>query len=204
MIPVPGAPPAPYLICYEIIFPGAATAQSEEQGGRPGWIINLTNDGWLGVSSGPYQHFQQARVRAIEEGLPLVYTANTGISAVVDPLGRIIDALPLGAEGIIDAPLPQPITAPIYTRVGDVPAAMMVAIALMMLIRRRLQPNSAKFVLHRFAHLGHSAPAKTWRKVLTSKLRYCLVSASQKRAQSAAAADPRLHNAPVIQLIRVK
>ena len=71
--------------------------------------------------------------------------ANTGISAVVDPLGRIIDALPLGAEGVIDAPLPQPITAPIYTRVGDVPAAMMVAIALMMLIRRRLQPNIAKF-----------------------------------------------------------
>ncbi len=145
LIPVPGAPPALPLICYEIIFPGAAPAQSEEQGGRPGWIINVTNDGWFGISSGPYQHFQQARVRAIEEGLPLVRAANTGISAVVDPLGRIIDALPLGAEGVIDAPLPQPITAPIYTRVGDVPAAMMVAIALMMLIRRRLQPNIAKF-----------------------------------------------------------
>jgi len=86
-------------------------------------MINVTNDGWFGISSGPYQHFQQARVRAIEEGLPLVRAANTGISAVVDPLGRVIEKLPLGAEGVIDAPLPQPIAAPPYAGVGDVPAA---------------------------------------------------------------------------------
>ena len=139
-IAVPGAPPALPLICYEIIFPGEVMPKES----RPGWIINVTNDGWFGISSGPYQHFQQARVRAIEEGLPLVRAANTGISAVVDPVGRIIDSLPLGTDGVIDAPLPRPIGAPIYARVGDVPAAMIVAVALLALIRRRLQPKVLK------------------------------------------------------------
>jgi apolipoprotein N-acyltransferase len=136
LITIPGAPPALPLICYEIIFPGEVIGR----GPRPGWIVNVTNDGWFGISSGPYQHFQQARVRAIEEGLPLVRAANTGISAVVDPVGRIINSLPLGSDGVIDSPLPQPIDSPIYARVGDIPAAMMAAIALLAIIRRRLQP----------------------------------------------------------------
>ena len=92
---------------------------------RPGWIVNVTNDGWFGISTGPYQHFQQARVSAIEQGLPLARAANTGISAVVDPLGRIINALPLGQEGILDSPLPRRIDAPVYARVGDVPVAVL-------------------------------------------------------------------------------
>ena len=105
LIAVPGAPVALPLICYEIIFPGDVVPRGQ----RPGWIVNVTNDGWFGNSTGPYQHLQQARVRAIEEGLPLVRAANTGISAVVDPLGRIVNSLPLGREGVIDAPLPRPI-----------------------------------------------------------------------------------------------
>jgi apolipoprotein N-acyltransferase len=121
------------LICYEIIFPGEVVPK----GPRPGWIVNVTNDGWFGISTGPYQHFHQARVRAIEEGLPVVRAANTGISAVIDPLGRIVNSLPLGSEGVLDAPLPQPVAAPIYTRVGDIPAALVVVIALVGVVYRR-------------------------------------------------------------------
>ena len=103
------------FICYEIIFPGEAVPSGE----RPGWLINLTNDGWFGISSGPYQHLQQARVRAIEQGLPLVRAANTGISAVIDPLGRIVKSLPLGTEGVLDASLPRRIDRTLYARTGD-------------------------------------------------------------------------------------
>jgi apolipoprotein N-acyltransferase len=140
LISIPGTPIALPLICYEIIFPGDVVPPGE----RPGWIVNVTNDGWFGISSGPYQHFQQARVRAIEEGLPLARAANTGISAVVDPLGRIVNSLPLGSEGVIDSPLPRPISAPVYARVGDAPAAIIVAIALLLVIRRRLQTDMMK------------------------------------------------------------
>jgi apolipoprotein N-acyltransferase len=113
---IPGAPPLLPLVCYEIIFPKEARTFLGE---RPAWIVNVTNDGWFGTSSGPYQHFQQARVRAIELGLPLVRAANTGISAVVDPLGRIVGSLPLGAEGVLDARLPQSLPPTLYTRIGD-------------------------------------------------------------------------------------
>ena len=139
-ISVPGAPPALPLICYEAIFPD----ELMPKGRRPGWMVNVTNDGWFGISTGPFQHLQQARVRAIEQGLPLVRAANTGISAVVDPLGRTINSLPLGSEGMLNSRLPRSIGPPVYTRVGDVPAAMIVAIALLAIIRRRLQPNTSK------------------------------------------------------------
>jgi apolipoprotein N-acyltransferase len=140
LIDVPEAPRALPLICYEIIFPGEL-APSDDRGG---WMVNITNDGWFGISTGPYQHFQQARVAAIEEGLPLVRAANTGISAVVDPVGRIINSLPLGVEGSLDSPLPRPIAPPIYTRVGDAPAFLIVAIALLVVVRRRLRVDMSK------------------------------------------------------------
>jgi len=134
-ITLPGAPSALPLICYEIIFPGELRSADE----RPGWIVNVTNDGWFGNSSGPYQHLQQARVTAIEEGLPVVRAANTGISAVIDPLGRVIGALPLASEGILDTPLPRSIGAPIYARLGDVPAAVLILIASIVVVRGRLR-----------------------------------------------------------------
>jgi apolipoprotein N-acyltransferase len=153
---VPGAPSFLPLVCYEIIFPGDSVPHSERPGWlydhfgryvgwplvagsaeRPGWMLNLTNDGWFGTSAGPYQHFQQARVRAIEEGLPLVRVANTGISAVVDPLGRIIRQLPLGIEGVLDAPLPQPVARPPYSRTGDAPLGVMLILAVILLWHMR-------------------------------------------------------------------
>jgi apolipoprotein N-acyltransferase len=130
---IPNAPRALPLICYEAVFPGDVAPGDD----RPGWIVNLTNDGWFGISTGPYQHLQQARLRAIEEGLPVVRAANTGISAVVDPLGRIVARLGLGVEGVLDSSLPSAIPPTIYARSGDIPAAIIVAAALILTIRRR-------------------------------------------------------------------
>ncbi|MCB1507448.1 MAG: apolipoprotein N-acyltransferase [Hyphomicrobiaceae bacterium] len=110
------APAALPLICYEIIFPGTVATAGEP---RPGWLLNLTNDAWFGTSFGPWQHFRQARMRAVEEGLPLVRAANTGVSAVTDAYGRVEEILPLGQSGVIDAALPQAIDPPFYARHGD-------------------------------------------------------------------------------------
>jgi apolipoprotein N-acyltransferase len=132
-IATPNAPPFLPLICYEIIFPGAAVPRGE----RPGWLVNLTNDGWFGISTGPYQHLQQSRVRAIEEGLPLVRAANTGISAVMDPYGRTIASLPLGAEGVLDARLPQRIEPTVYGRAGAGPIAVIMCASVVLLLRKR-------------------------------------------------------------------
>jgi apolipoprotein N-acyltransferase len=134
-IEIPRAPRMLPLICYEIIFPGEAVPTGE----RPGWLVNLTNDGWFGASPGPYQHLQQARVRAIEQGLPLVRAANTGISAVIDPVGRIVRSLPLGTEGLIDAALPQAIAPTIYVRAGDGLVGLLLGAVLILVVRRRLR-----------------------------------------------------------------
>lgn len=132
-IALPNAPRVLPLICYEAIFPG----DIETRGDRPGWIVNLTNDGWFGISTGPHQHLQQARLRAIEEGLPLVRAANTGISVVVDSVGRIVAQLDLGLEGVLDSRLPSAIPPTPYARAGDIPAAIMAAFAFIFVIRRR-------------------------------------------------------------------
>jgi apolipoprotein N-acyltransferase len=133
LMALPGAPSVLPLICYEVIFPGELASNDE----RPGWIVNVTNDGWFGNSSGPYQHLQQARVTAIEQGVAVARAANTGISAVIDPAGRIIASLPLASEGVLDAPLPRPIAAPLYARLGDAPAAILTFFALVLALRGR-------------------------------------------------------------------
>lgn len=116
-VEVPGVPPFQPLICYEAIFPGW-TARND--GTRAQWLLNVTNDAWFGRSSGPYQHFQMARTRAVAQGLPLVRAANTGISAVVDPLGRVTARLGLDETGVLDAALPDALAAGTpYSRYGE-------------------------------------------------------------------------------------
>ncbi len=98
-----GMPSVGVLICYEVIFPGKVV-NSED---RPDWLLNITNDAWYGNSSGPRQHFLQTRVRSIEEGLPLIRSASTGISAIVDPYGRIVNQIDLDQRGVIRSELPS-------------------------------------------------------------------------------------------------
>ena len=112
---VPGLPPALGLVCYEALFPGEIVQGTA----RPGVLINVTNDGWFGSTTGPYQHYYQSRVRAVEEGLPLIRAANNGISAVVDPYGRPLQTLGLNVRGVIDSPLPEALPPPLYAKVGD-------------------------------------------------------------------------------------
>jgi len=100
----PGLPPVSVQICYESIFSGFTPAEP-----KPEWILNISNDSWFGDSSGPHQHFNQVRYRAIEEGLPIVRAAASGYSGFVDPWGRVIKTLPLTNSGAIDSPLPASI-----------------------------------------------------------------------------------------------
>ncbi len=115
LLKIPGLPAIGPLICYEAIFPGAVVQGSE----RPSFLLNVTNDGWFGQTTGPHQHLHQARVRAVEEGLPMLRVANNGISAVIDARGRVLQQLGLDVKGVIDSALPAAIAPPLYARHGD-------------------------------------------------------------------------------------
>ncbi len=122
---LPGTPPYSPLVCYEVIFPGAVVDAAD----RPDWILNVTNDAWFGISAGPHQHLAAAILRAVEEGLPLARVANTGISAVVDPYGRVVASLELGQGGIVDAVLPRPLPPTPFARCGNaLPVLLVLAI----------------------------------------------------------------------------
>jgi len=105
------------MICYEAIFPGAL----DDTNGEPSFLLNVTNDAWFGRTPGPYQHFAQTRLRAIETGMPLIRSANTGISAIVGPRGEVIADLGIYEAGLIDGRLPQRLSTPIYGMTGDIP-----------------------------------------------------------------------------------
>ena len=115
---LPNLPPFSPLICYEVIFPDQIIAPDY----APQWLLNVTNDAWFGTSTGPYQHFAMARLRAVEQGMPLVRAANTGISGVVDAFGRVVGRLGLNQQGVIDVALPKalPYKTP-FARMGNAP-----------------------------------------------------------------------------------
>jgi apolipoprotein N-acyltransferase len=126
LLSIAGALPARALICYEIIFPDEIAAK----GARPAWLLNITNDAWFGSSAGPYQHFHQAQVRAVEQGLPVARAANTGISAVIDAYGRILTEIGLGEKGITDAELPKEGPTTPYVQFGIILEIAVLALAL--------------------------------------------------------------------------
>ncbi|TPG60626.1 apolipoprotein N-acyltransferase [Roseomonas nepalensis] len=123
---LPGLPPAGPLICYEVIFPGDVVGSE-----RPGWLLNITNDAWFGISAGPHQHLAAARMRAVEEGLPLARAAQTGISAAFDSRGRELASLGLGRTGFALAPLPGAEPPTPFARAGLLIPAILVGIFLL-------------------------------------------------------------------------
>ncbi len=150
ILTVPGLPPVAATICYEAIFPGAIlpgamlpNGVAQAAGAPPGLILNVTNDAWFGDTPGPRQHLAQARLRAVEEGLPLVRDANTGILAVIDPHGRITASLPLDRERVLDADLPARLVGgTLYGRLGDLPFGLMLAACLVGALRATLRAAS--------------------------------------------------------------
>ncbi len=113
----PSLPPFSPLICYEVIFPGAVI--NKDSNPRPKWLINLTNDAWYGYTTGPFQHLAITQMRAVEEGLPLIRVANTGVSAVIDATGIIKKSLPLNTHGVIDSSIPRAFGKTTYSQWGD-------------------------------------------------------------------------------------
>ncbi|MDR3493102.1 MAG: apolipoprotein N-acyltransferase [Ancalomicrobiaceae bacterium] len=131
---VPGAPDAGMTICYEAVFPNEVVDPAE----RPGWLVNLTNDAWFGLTPGPYQHLHQARLRAVEEGLPMVRVANSGISAVIDAWGRVVAELPLGKRGVLDVDLPAAAPSTLYSNARHLGETLeFIAICVFTIWRRR-------------------------------------------------------------------
>jgi apolipoprotein N-acyltransferase len=133
LIEVPGLGLARPLICYEGIF-----AEEIGAGARPRFLLLVTNDAWFGRFAGPQQHLALGRLRAIEQGLPMVRSANTGISAVIDARGRVLQSLPLDEAAAMDVPLPPALPATVYARTGDVPVLLLLAFLGVYALRRRL------------------------------------------------------------------
>lgn len=142
-VDIGGLPSFQPLICYEAIFPGWAVKNDAT---RPQWLLNVTNDAWFGTSTGPYQHLQMARTRAVERGLPLVRAASTGVSAVVDALGRVTARLGLNETGFLDAALPRPLSAGTpYDRFGEaIFLTIMVLAMVASFVWRRIRPGTTQ------------------------------------------------------------
>jgi len=131
-VKLPNLPPFRPLICYEIIFPREILPKQPDL--DPKWLLNVTNDAWFGDSFGPKQHLDIARIRAAEFGLPVIRVANTGISAIIGPYGRILAQLPLSSSGLIDSNLPLDLPKTPYARFGDLIFSSMIVILLFLII----------------------------------------------------------------------
>ncbi|OYY04765.1 MAG: apolipoprotein N-acyltransferase [Acidocella sp. 35-58-6] len=135
---IPGLPPVGPLICYEAIF----TGQIVDEADRPAWLVNVTDDAWFGDSAGPRQHFADARLRAVEEGLPLARDANSGISAMIDSYGRVTASLGLNRDGVLVAALPGALPPTIYARFGlKIPAIMSILLIIIGLLSAGVRPS---------------------------------------------------------------
>ena len=128
------------LICYEAVF--AHNMRGTDN--RPAFLMQLTNDAWFGTRSGPQQHLAQARMRSIEQGLPMLRAANTGISAVIDPKGRVIQSLPLNTTGYLDAHLPTPASPTFYSRTGDLPWTILLILGALAIVLRRFLTRTTR------------------------------------------------------------
>jgi apolipoprotein N-acyltransferase len=137
----PGAPALQPLICYEALFPGFTREAIRRSGRRPEWILNVSNDAWFGMTSGPLQHLNIASYRAIEEGLPIVRATPTGVSAVIDAYGRVRPGarLGLGALGVIDASLPQALSRTPFSHNGDLYFGALLLLSVGMAMRYRVR-----------------------------------------------------------------
>jgi apolipoprotein N-acyltransferase len=136
---IAGLPPFEPLICYEAIFSGQVVDRRD----RPAWLVNVTNDAWFGNSAGPRQHLAAARMRAVEEGLPLLRAANTGISATFDAHGRELGRIGLQTTGTMVSRLPGALGETFYARYGLWIPAITGAVALGIgLVARRIASNS--------------------------------------------------------------
>ncbi len=133
IVKLPDMPAFLPLICYEIIFSGSLRPQDRSKG-QAGWIVNLTNDAWFGMTAGPYQHAHQSQIRAVEEGLPVIRAANSGISFVSDANGRIVAELALGQRGTLESRLPAAAEPTIFSRFGNFPTVFFVCLILLSLI----------------------------------------------------------------------
>lgn len=137
---LPGLPPVQPLICYEALFPGFAAQSGGRAGVRAEWILNVSNDAWFGATSGPWQHLNLSSYRAIEEGVPMVRSTPTGVSGMIDSRGRLqAEAwMSQGRRGVIDAPLPPPDGPTLFSRLGNVPFAIMLLFSAAMVVLPRL------------------------------------------------------------------
>lgn len=126
------------LICYEAVFPRHLRTAT-----RPDWVLQVTNDAWFGALTGPYQHLAQARLRAVEQGLPVVRVANTGVSAIIDARGQVVASLPLNTMGALDGIVPGALPTTPYARFGDAPFGAFLLLSLIILLWRRWNSTKA-------------------------------------------------------------